>query len=188
MFLWRELVLHPSQKGGGSCRLRVRSWLMPRRSAVVVLTELHGVLQQLQIPSADAAAGFCDGLWQHTCFELFVAGRDECYREYNFSPSGAWAGYAFTAYRQRLQQTVCRPLFCFRRKNTNCLRLWVALRAEDLPPGADSACLSLGVSAVMEKKDRSIGYWALKHADSVRPDFHRREGFILTVDASAVDL
>lgn len=42
----------------------------------------------------------CDGLWQNTCFELFVRSGDEsCYREYNFAPSGAWAAYHFDGYR-----------------------------------------------------------------------------------------
>src|SRR3990172_1915372 len=41
-----------------------------------------------------------DGLWQHTCFELFIAVREEpTYYEFNFSPSGEWAAYAFKSYR-----------------------------------------------------------------------------------------
>src|SRR5574340_137231 len=41
-----------------------------------------------------------DGLWRHTCFELFVAlpGGD-AYCELDFSPSGEWAMYGFVAYR-----------------------------------------------------------------------------------------
>ena len=41
-----------------------------------------------------------DGLWLHTCFELFVLDPENgSYLEFNFSPSGCWAAYAFDNYR-----------------------------------------------------------------------------------------
>ena len=42
-----------------------------------------------------------DGLWRQTCFEAFTgAATSTEYCEYNFSPSGAWAAYHFSAYRE----------------------------------------------------------------------------------------
>src|SRR4051812_5271916 len=50
--------------------------------------------------------GRADGLWQTTCFELFLRPpRSEAYFEFNFSPSSQWAAYAFQGYR-----TDMRPL------------------------------------------------------------------------------
>lgn len=51
-----------------------------------------------------------DGLWQRTCFELFlkrpgVAG----YCEFNFSPSGEWAAYRFDDYRDGLAELPVKP-------------------------------------------------------------------------------
>ena len=42
-----------------------------------------------------------DDLWKTTCFEAFlrVPGA-AAYREWNFAPSGEWAAYDFTAYRE----------------------------------------------------------------------------------------
>jgi hypothetical protein len=40
-------------------------------------------------------------LWRRSCFEAFIGhGGGPDYWEYNFSPSGAWAAYHFSAYRE----------------------------------------------------------------------------------------
>jgi hypothetical protein len=40
------------------------------------------------------------GLWEHTCFEAFVAADGAAaYHEMNLAPSGAWAAFAFRGYR-----------------------------------------------------------------------------------------
>lgn len=63
----------------------------------------------LRLPSPVAPARI-DGLWRTTCFELFVANRDGArYREFNFSPSGAWAAYAFDGYRAGMQPLATAP-------------------------------------------------------------------------------
>ncbi len=45
--------------------------------------------------------GRADELWKTTCCELFVYDGGGRYREFNFSPSGQWAGYVFSGYRNR---------------------------------------------------------------------------------------
>ncbi|MGD2056793.1 MAG: hypothetical protein PVJ15_08295, partial [Gammaproteobacteria bacterium] len=61
---------------------------------------LEGELSALRIPEW-LAPRRADHLWRHTCFEAFVmAGAGPGYREFNFSPSGEWAAYAFQGYRQ----------------------------------------------------------------------------------------
>lgn len=52
-----------------------------------------------------------DGLWHHTCFELFMRDpSDGAYLEFNFSPSGQWAAYQFDGYRAGMRElTVPRP-------------------------------------------------------------------------------
>ena len=43
-------------------------------------------------------------LWQTTCFEAFLRpSGGEAYREWNFAPSGQWAAYDFSAYRQGME-------------------------------------------------------------------------------------
>ncbi|MEY3786902.1 MAG: hypothetical protein RLZ75_1109, partial [Pseudomonadota bacterium] len=61
--------------------------------------KLTGDLTQIRVPKAQNSNAV-DGLWQHTCFELFIAVEGEAnYHEFNFSPSGQWAAYAFSDYR-----------------------------------------------------------------------------------------
>lgn len=57
-------------------------------------------LQQMIWPAPVAGHPRHHGLWQQTCFELFIGidGQDD-YREINLSPSGAWQAYAFEEYR-----------------------------------------------------------------------------------------
>jgi hypothetical protein len=55
--------------------------------------------EALRLPPAVTPAR-ADGLWQRTCFELFLRRPGETgYYEFNFSPSGEWAAYRFDGYR-----------------------------------------------------------------------------------------
>lgn len=54
----------------------------------------------LRVPAAIEYAARRDGLWNSTCFELFVLDpAGGAYLEFNFSPSGEWAAYQFDGYR-----------------------------------------------------------------------------------------
>lgn len=60
-------------------------------------------MARLLIPEPKNSAR-TDLLWEHTCFEAFIGlSGSPAYREFNFSPSGQWAAYAFD-YRQRVEQ------------------------------------------------------------------------------------
>lgn len=77
---------------------------------------LYGDMARLLIPVGGAGER-CDNLWEHTCFELFIACTGStAYREFNFSPAGQWAAYDFTDYRSPHDHTRrparsahCRP-------------------------------------------------------------------------------
>jgi hypothetical protein len=56
----------------------------------------------LRLPPATTPSR-ADGLWQTTCFELFLRRPgSEIYIEFNFSPSGEWAAYGFDGYRDHM--------------------------------------------------------------------------------------
>ncbi|OQX14841.1 MAG: hypothetical protein BWK73_08580 [Thiothrix lacustris] len=131
---------------------------------------LHGDLSQLRIP-APQPPHLTDGLWEHTCFEIFIGEiSNNAYYELNFSPSGQWAVYAFSDYRQRTER--CRVGQTPRMVTTQtaqqlCLDIHVA---------AATTPARIGVSAVIETAQGEKTYWALAHP-SVRPDFHHGDGF-----------
>lgn len=122
-------------------------------------------------------AGPADGLWQHTCCEAFIAAAGEAgYREFNFSPSGQWAAYAFAGYRSRLdfEFPPTPPTVVFRRAGESC-ELEAVVPAAWLPPGRR---LRIGLAAVLESGDGGLEYRALAHPGE-RPDFHRPETFVV---------
>ena len=131
----------------------------------------------LSLP-APLPPGPADGLWQHTCCEAFVAEDGAGYREFNFSPSGQWAAYRFTGYRERdttfapagEPQLGFTPL-------ADGFELRASLPAALLPP---DELLQLGLTAVIEAADGSKSYWALAHC-AAQPDFHVRQSFALTL-------
>lgn len=99
--------------------------------------------------------------------EIFVATRSRAYREYNFSPSGEWAAYRFSSYRNGMRRDRRRPAFHVHRQPG-------ALIVNARVPAASG----VGLSAVVEDRNGRLSYWALRHPRA-KPDFHDRRGFAL---------
>lgn len=140
-------------------------------------------LSQLCLPApvvAGAGAGRADELWRHTCLEVFVAARgSQGYREFNFSPFGEWAMYAFSAYRAGMTAPALgSPPGMHWQRNNGCLELEVSLPAESLP-AADGG-FRLALSAVIEEQSGTISHWALRHPAG-QPDFHHPGSFVLEI-------
>jgi hypothetical protein len=145
--------------------------------------ELTGDLTQLCVPKPQNPSA-TDGLWQHTCFELFIAVEGKAnYHEFNFSPSGQWAAYAFSDYRIIREWTLSqKPTITFvQTKET--LNLVAIISVNDLHQNIAGKPIQLGISAIIEGNDGSRSYWALHHP-LTHPDFHHREGFILSLNHS----
>jgi len=146
---------------------------------LVLSYDVRGEPGGLRIPGP-LPSGAADGLWQHTCCEAFVAAVDGPeYREFNLSPSGQWAAYRFSAYRER--DAAFLPLAAPHIAVAHHAAGFslTARIAPELLPGAKT--LNIGLSAVIETADGGKDYWALAHA-SAQPDFHLRQSFTLTLD------
>jgi hypothetical protein len=112
-----------------------------------------------------------DELWQTTCFEAFLKPADEqSYQEWNFSPSGDWAAYDFSGYREGMAEADVRPPYTRMEDNLT----WWALGATIATDAATR--WELGLSAVLEEKDGTKSYWALAHPPE-KPDFHAPDCF-----------
>lgn len=144
---------------------------------------LRGELSRLRVPAATTPAR-ADDLWRHTCGEAFVAAEgDAAYHEFNFSPSGAWAAYAFAGYRQPAQPPDGpAPAVAWRVAGDEGV-FDVALAAAWLPAGgARELALTLVAEEVGSDGSPQLSYWALRHT-AERPDFHRRDSFAVTLPA-----
>ena len=170
------LLPHPDTAPGPLEALAVT--VTPEKDALRLDYRLSGAVARLALPATEPAARR-DGLWRHTCCEVFVQGDDApAYREFNFSPAGPWQAYGFTAYRQggtldpaQAPDIVAQPV-------PGGLHVRVRLPRADLPPGRR---LRLGLTAVVEARDGSLSYWALAHAPG-KADFHHPDTFVLTHD------
>ena len=146
--------------------------------ALCLRYQLAGDLAALRVPALASAPAATDGLWQHTCFEAFIGRADgTAYREFNFSPSGDWAIYAFDDERLRstAPPTVTAPTLQTERAG-DTLTLTATLARTALPSAWNDAPVRLGLSAVVEALDGRLSYWALAHPRE-RPDFHHRAGW-----------
>jgi hypothetical protein len=131
---------------------------------------LEGDIERVRIPPPRA-----ERLWRHTCCEIFIAAEGlSAYDEYNFSPSGDWAAFAFTGYRDGSALAVPDPKISVTQTASRLeLGAWIARSY----PGK----LRIGLSAVVEDADGVLSYWALRHAPG-KPDFHHPTTFALELD------
>lgn len=166
------LERHPA----GPCRaLRAIEASVSRESATQlnVVFSLQGEIARLRVPPPRAPR-FKDHLWQHTCCEVFLAEKGAAaYREFNFSPSGEWAAYAFEHYRRGAAVQAWPRISVSRRED--------ALDLSALFPLEQKGRLDVGLCAVIEDEEGALSYWALRHAPG-NPDFHHRDAFALELE------
>lgn len=138
---------------------------------------IKGDVEQLCLPTWDdkKAKQRITGLWQQSCFECFIAKQGEpTYRELNFSPSGAWNAFAFSDYRQGMQEDYSVRLLQHDYDITgNTLCVSVKFHC---PENNKAQTLALNISMILDIQGRQT-YWAIRHPE--KPDFHRRECFLV---------
>lgn len=122
-----------------------------------------GDVTQLVVPPP-ATPTRSDDLWRTTCFELFVGGEGQSYREFNFSPSGAWAAYAFDSHRSGRRDAEAHVKI-ETTKNNKGLMVIAKIESEFTDPAL------VGLTAVIEERDGLLRYWATAFAPG-EPDFH----------------
>jgi hypothetical protein len=174
-----ELSCHPQSACASVRAISGQARLVD--GALALTFALAADMARLRMP-APAPPRAADELWRHTCFEAFIAGQGSAaYHEFNFSPSGEWAAYAFGGYRER---SVPPPAFDPRiavRRTPHALELEAVIAAAVLPqPGV----LRLGMCAVIEDQQGELTYWALRHAAG-KPDFHHTDSFALAIERRA---
>jgi hypothetical protein len=150
-----------------------------------VVFRLRGDIPRIKLPDARQPLR-TDGLWRHTCFEVFVARTDSShYWEFNFSPSGAWAAYHFSGYREGMAPLLVGTApITRRRESADGFELDAGIDLSWLVLDGRTVQLQLGLAAVVEDKAGSLSYWALRHPGE-KPDFHHRDGFVLRIEPAA---
>ena len=181
----RAFVLRPFGCSAATLGLRLEGRLARLGDQLRVHYELRGDLASVLLPHP-AAGGpeRRDGLWEHTCFELFLAAEGAApYWEMNLAPNGDWNLYRLDNYRQGLRPEPDRqalPFTISRRAEGLVLTVELSL-PEELVQACRERPLRLGVTAVIEQQGGALSYWALAHGGP-EADFHRREDFLLRLE------
>jgi hypothetical protein len=162
-------------------RIAVTAAILRRENVLSLNYILTGNIEGIRFSSRSAQPGRKDELWKATCFECFLAIKDQpTYWEINLSPSGDWNVYRMDAYRRvgfreegavrHIEVTIAVEAGSFRLRAT--IDLAPLFRWDE--------ALEASLAAVLLDNDGSETYWALKHA-APQADFHMRETFILAL-------
>ncbi len=124
-----------------------------------------------------------DGLWKTTCFEAFVKPAGSAgYCEYNFAPSGAWAAYRFSGYREGMDELPLASAPMVKKVERESHFLLEA--KSEIAPDYSGCDVQLAVTAVIEELNGTKSYWSLSHPQG-SPDFHHPDCFTLSLPAPA---
>jgi len=159
-----ELVAHPTFAPGQVAGVSVR-WTELPDGRLMLRYRVDGCSTLVVPPFHGRGRG--DELWKTTCFELFLYDGAGRYREFNFSPSGQWAAYAFSGYRNLADNFEPREIPEIKHETGDKVFMQtVFVDRRDLE-GAESAALA----AVIEEEGGRPSFWALAHG-GLKPDFH----------------
>jgi hypothetical protein len=146
---------------------------------------LTGNLKEVLLPPISAEPARKDELWKGTCFEFFLAVKDQPgYWEFNLSPSGDWNAYRMDAYRRigfRNETGLTKLPFAMK---TRADGYWLNVTLDLTPIVPPEQDLQMAITAIIQTKDGNETYWALAHP-APYADFHLRESFILELAGHA---
>ena len=173
-----RLVPHPEQAPTAVDEIVV-AVERPSASELALRYTVRGRIGEIVLPPP-APPQRSGNLWETTCFEAFLRRSAASYVELNFSPSGQWAAYDFTAYRAGMVQLclLAPPEIAV---TGGAETLSVAVRLGLDLPGGDQA---LALAAVVEERSGAKTYWAVRHPAGA-PDFHDPACFALRVPPPA---
>jgi hypothetical protein len=154
-----------------------------RQDGVLTLRyTLRGKMDEILLPLPSPHAERRDELWRATCFEFFLAIKNQPgYWEFNMSPSGDWNIYHMDAYRRIgfREETSIQRLQFEAREQSEAFVVDAILALDPIAQQHES--LEVGIAAILQTRDGSETYWALRHP-AAQADFHLRESFILVLE------
>ena len=177
----QKLVMHPASRCGAIQSVAAAIG-RDAPGALWISWRIAGEIRRLRLPAA-APPLRADGLWQHTCLEVFLRADDaDSYHEFNFAPSRAWAAYRFAGRRAGRTSPVMTPPATQIERATGSFGLSALLPLAELPDLARTPTIHAGIAAVIEDEHGTLSYWALAHA-APEPDFHDPATFALVLPA-----
>ncbi len=148
-------------------------------SELIVQFVVVGAIDRLKIPPVSDTPQRRVGLWEMTCFELFLGfSGQEDYWEINLSPSGDWNVFRLDRYRENLREEPMIETLPFRiERRRDRMTIDVTFDIQTLGLCRDT--IELSATSVLEEKTGDISYWAVAHAGTTA-DFHLRKSFVIS--------
>ena len=176
----RNFALKPFRGGRPVAHMTITGDIERRAAALSVNYRLHGPLAEVVLPPSPEPPVRKTALWEETCFEFFLGtNNSDRYWEFNLSPAGHWNVYRFTTYRQGMREEPAFMSLPFHvRFLPDALRLSLKIDLERIIPAGQA--LEVAVGSVVKTVDGKTTYWALTHPGP-HADFHRRDGFLITL-------
>lgn len=158
--------------------VRVTGGIQRHLNTLFVHFQLDGRVEEVRIPPPSKIPVRRDRLWEETCFEFFIGPKgSESYWEFNASPSGDWNAYRFSSYRESMrEEEAIRSLPTRIERGVDILLFSMECDLSLLHPAVEG--IEAGISAVIKPDAGEAFYFALTHP-GIRPDFHRRDGFLI---------
>lgn len=142
--------------------------------------KLHGNISNIDFEKAESKKHRIIGLWEKTCFELFLKNTKGNYLEFNFSSVFEWNCFYF---KQKGDQLKEYEDFKDNHISFDLLRsletfmLIAKIDITAFPDGfLELGNMEAGITTITKFKDNSKEYWALSHEDT-RPNFHHFKSF-----------
>lgn len=173
-----SLMPFPGEDPGGD--LKIEGTIGRRGNALSLGCAVLGNLAELATPTPAKSPGRRDRLWEETCLEMFLGVKgSERYWEFNLSPAGHWNVYRFSSYRKEMREEPAFASLPFRvLTEPEALQVSLDLELGKIIPAGRA--IEVAIGAVIRTVTGGTSHWALVHP-GLRPDFHRRDGFVLDV-------
>jgi hypothetical protein len=174
----QDFFLCPFSGSGLLPGLKITGTITRQVNILILRYVLSGFLTDLIIPGRSDRPTRRFGLWEETCFELFIAERPSPrYWEFNLSPSGDWNVFRFEAYRQGLFEEWALSSLPFSVQSQSDSMMLVLEFDLGLIFQAERP-LEIALSAVLRTRQGEESLWALVHSGP-KADFHCRESFLI---------
>lgn len=138
-------------------------------------------IDSIILPAIKTNPGRTIGLWNRTCFELFLRPKNlKEYIEFNFSPSHDWNCFKFNDLNDELREWIqVKKIDLKTFTDQNLFHLKAQITLKNLPLSfLNHHQLQFSTTAVIEENnlENPKSYWAIKHTDN-KPNFHHPESF-----------
>ncbi len=145
-----------------------------------IVFTLHDPLELIIIPFDKREKERSIGLWENTCFEVFITDNQKAYAEGNFALDFGWNIFWFNEYRENPikefqpsdMKNPIRDIYLSGKKSQIIIDL-----PNELTNKFNIEEIRFSLTAVLKTKNKTNHFFALKHSDKM-PNFHHRDSFL----------